>query len=92
MIESPINPLQELMCITAEESGELVQQCMKIMRKYDNADLISEDDRGKLVEEIGDVFHMIELMVAHQMTDWKEIHDRADEKNKKLKIWSNLTE
>ena len=90
MENSPINTLQQLMCITMEECGELVQRCSKIIRKYETLDLIEEEQRVKLVEEIGDVFCMMELMVGHGVTDWVELHNRADVKREKLKKWSTL--
>jgi len=87
---SPINALQQLMIITAEECGELTQRCSKIVRKYNTFEEIQEDQRVKLVEEIGDVFCMMELMIEHGITDWQELHNRADIKMEKLKIWSDL--
>ena len=73
-----------------EECGELTQRCSKIMRKYEKLDQIQEDQRVKLVEEIGDVFCMMELMVDHGITDWQELHNRADVKIEKLEKWSTL--
>ena len=61
-----------------------------MLRKYKNISDIEEDQRIKFVEEVGDVFCMIELMVGHGITNWREIHDRADVKKDKLKLWSNL--
>jgi NTP pyrophosphatase (non-canonical NTP hydrolase) len=90
MENSPINTLQQLMTITMEECGELTQRCSKIMRKYETLDLIEEEQRVKLVEELGDVFCMMELMVEHNITDWIELQDRADVKVEKLKKWSTL--
>lgn len=90
MDNSPINALQQLMIITAEECGELTQRCSKIVRKYNTFEEIQEDQRVKLVEEIGDVFCMMELMIEHGITDWQELHNRADIKMEKLKIWSDL--
>ena len=92
MENSPINTLQQLMCITMEECGELTQRCSKIMRKYETLDLIEEAQRVKLVEELGDVFCMMELMVEHNITDWIELQERADVKLEKLKKWSTLVE
>ena len=80
------------MTITMEECGELVQRCSKIMRKYETLDLIEEEQRVKLVEELGDVFCMMELMVDHNITDWIELQERADVKLEKLKKWSTLVE
>ena len=90
MENSPINTLQQLMCITMEECGELTQRCSKIMRKYPTLNLIEEEQRVKLVEELGDVFCMMELMVEHNITDWIELQERADVKLEKLKKWSTL--
>lgn len=92
MKNSPINTLQQLMCITMEECGELTQRCSKIMRKYETLDLIEDEQRVKLVEELGDVFCMMELMVEHNITDWIELQERADVKLEKLKKWSTLVE
>ena len=78
------------MTITMEECGELIQRCSKIMRKYETLDLIKEEQRVKLVEELGDVFCMMELMVEHNITDWIELQNRADVKLEKLKVWSSL--
>lgn len=92
MENSPINTLQQLMTITMEECGELTQRCSKIMRKYETLDLIEDEQRVKLVEELGDVFCMMELMVDHNITDWIELQERADVKLEKLKKWSTLVE
>jgi NTP pyrophosphatase (non-canonical NTP hydrolase) len=90
-LKSPINAFQQLMAITAEESGELTQVCMKIMRKYDNMEDMSSDKyRYQLVEEAGDVLCMIELLVEHGVLTDDELDDRVDVKRNKLKTWSNL--
>jgi NTP pyrophosphatase (non-canonical NTP hydrolase) len=85
-----LNNLQELMTITMEECGELTQQCSKIMRKYESLDLISEEERVKLVEEAGDLFCMLRLLIDNRIVTWKELSERADVKREKLKTWSNL--
>ena len=90
-MESPINKLQQLMTITMEECGELTQQCSKIIRKYKDFENIEDDQREKLLEELGDVYCMIELMCEHGVVDWKHIYARSSTKKDKLKIWSDLT-
>ena len=90
MQNSPINKLQQLMIITAEECGELTQRCSKIVRKYSTADQIQEDQRVKLLDEAGDVLCMIELMVEHGLLTNEELGARVTVKRDKLKIWSNL--
>jgi len=90
MKNSPINKLQQLMIITAEECGELTQRCSKIVRKYKDFNEIEDDQRNKLLEEVGDVYCMIDLMAEHGMLDWKHIYARSSAKKDKLKIWSDL--
>lgn len=90
-LNSPINDIQQLMAITAEECGELTQVCMKIMRKYDTLEGIESDKfRELLVEEAGDVLCMLELLSEHNLLDWRELYDRADVKREKLRKWSTL--
>ncbi len=76
--------LQELMTITMEECGELIQQCSKSIRynKY--------YDNEKLIEEIGDVYAMIKLLNKYDIVSWDEIEERVKVKNDKLKKWSGL--
>ena len=90
MQNSPINKLQQLMIITAEECGELTQRCSKIIRKYKDFNEIQDDQRNKLLEEAGDVYCMIDLMTEHGVLDWKHIYARSSAKKDKLKTWSDL--
>tara|TARA_R110000796_G_C14471864_1_gene425669 strand:- start:356 stop:640 length:285 start_codon:yes stop_codon:yes gene_type:complete len=90
MSKSPINKLQQLMIITAEECGELTQRCSKIVRKYSTADQIEQDQRLKLLEEAGDVLCMIELMVENGLLTNDELGARVNVKRAKLKTWSDL--
>ena len=92
MKNSPINKLQQLMVITAEECGELTQRCSKIIRKYNDIYEIEEDQRVKLLEELGDVQCMIELMVDHSIITYKELAVRSCHKREKLKNWSQLVD
>ena len=80
MQSSPINKLQQLMIITAEECGELTQRCSKIVRKYKGFNEIEDDQRNKLLEEVGDVYCMIDLMTEHGVLDWKHIYARSSAK------------
>lgn len=90
MKNSPINELQQLMVITAEECGELVQMCSKIVRKYEYFEDIENEYRTALIEELGDVQCMIELMVDLGVVQPDELCDRIDVKRNKLKKWSTL--
>ena len=80
------------MVITMEECGELTQRCSKIIRKFDTSEEITEPQRTKLLEEVGDVYCMIELMTEHGILDWKHIYARSSAKQDKLKTWSSLVE
>jgi len=92
-LDSPINDIQQLMAITAEECGELTQVCMKIMRKYDSLEGIEGDKyRELLIEELGDVQCMIELMIKNKVVTWDEVQARVKTKKEKLKKWSTLVE
>ena len=75
---------QQLMVITMEECGELIQQCSKCLRKN------KYYDDKKLVEEVGDVYAMIELMQEFDVINWKDVEARVKVKREKLKQWSNL--
>lgn len=79
-----MDKLQELMTITMEECGELIQQCSKSIRKnhyYNNREL---------TEEVGDVMCMIELLIEYDVISQTNIDERVFEKKKKLLKWSNL--
>ena len=78
------NKLQELLTITMEECGELIQACSKAIRcdqYYDN---------DNLLEEIGDVQCMIELIHDYDLVSWEDVNVRMKVKKEKLKKWSNL--
>jgi NTP pyrophosphatase (non-canonical NTP hydrolase) len=74
------------MVITAEECGELTQVTSKILRKAK----INDEWKQKLIEEAGDVYCMLDLIVKHTDINWKELEDRSIVKKKKLEKWSNL--
>ena len=79
-----MDKLQELLTITMEESGELIQECSKSIRKnhyYNNREL---------TEEVGDVMCMIELLIQYDIISQTNIDERVFEKKKKLLKWSNL--
>ena len=86
----PMNKLQELMVLTMEECGELTQRCSKIIRKFDTLDEVTEDQRVKLLEEVGDVQCLIDLMVNCGLLTKQEIDARIDTKRDKLIKWSKL--
>ena len=79
-----MNELEELMVVTMEECGELIQACSKAIRRdkyYDNK---------KILEEVGDVMCMLELMHEFDLFSWDDVDARVEVKREKLKKWSNL--
>lgn len=96
MNKDPLNKLQQLMCITMEECGELTQACSKAMRKFNKIREVNDNNldaiatRQKLIEEAGDVMCMIELMIEHKLLTTDELRARINIKTNKLKKWSNL--
>jgi hypothetical protein len=90
-LDTPLNDFQQLMAITAEECAELTQVCMKIMRKYDSLDKAAEDKYIELlIEEAGDVYCMLELLLEHGVVTKDDIVVRSNIKREKLKTWSTL--
>ena len=78
--------LRELMMITAEECGEVTQVCCKVLRR----DEMDKKRLDHLIEEIGDIQCMINLLVEHGVLTNDEINARVLVKRNKLKKWSTL--
>ena len=75
--------LEELMVITMEECGELIQECSKSIRMQDYK-------RDELKEELSDVMCMLELMIENKIITRTELNNGANLKKMKLIKWSNL--
>ncbi len=83
-----LTPRQQLLVITMEECGELIQACSKALRRgelYEHSDSETE-----LKQEIADVQTMINLMVEWDVLSWTEIENGVERKRNKLTKWSNL--
>ena len=63
---------------------------MKYLRKYENVDQIDEKWKQKLLEEVGDIYCMIDLLVDHKLVSEDLIYQRAQFNREKLKTWSTL--
>jgi|TARA_Y100000296_G_scaffold44570_1_gene51186 NTP pyrophosphatase (non-canonical NTP hydrolase) len=81
-----MDKLQELLTITMEECGELIQECSKSIRKKDYY------GNERLTEEVGDVMCMIELLHEYDLVSYTDIEERVKVKRNKLKQWSDLIE
>ena len=75
----------ELMVITMEECGELIQVCSKAMGTKDYAS-------DKLTDEGGDVMCMVGLLMQYGLIDEEDIEERVKVKLAKLAKWSYLVE
>lgn len=83
-MESNMKKREEMLVITMEECGELIQACSKMLR-------FGEDqDYTQLQEEIGDVMCMIEILRDGGLVNDKQIADRIKVKKEKLMKWSLL--
>ena len=78
---------QQLMVIMMEECGELIQACSKILRRG-----LKEKQRKHLIEEVGDVQCMIELLQEWDYISYTEIEERVKVKRDRLSKWSDLIE
>jgi NTP pyrophosphatase (non-canonical NTP hydrolase) len=81
------NKTREMLIITMEECGELVQACSKVIRTKGRAKY-----RRNLRDEIGDVMCMIEILKMSGMVTEEQIQERMREKTKKLEKWSTIFE
>ena len=81
------NKTEEMLIITMEECGELVQACSKVIRTGGRAKY-----RRSLRDEIGDVMCMIEILKMSGMVTEGQIQERMKEKETKLRKWSNIFE
>ena len=83
MINKSLKYETELMIITMEECGELIEACSKAIRCENYKD-------KRLAEEVGDVLFLIDLIIERGLVTSEEISNRMEIKKEKLKKWSNL--
>ena len=76
---------QQLLTITMEECGELVQACSKVARFGFEQEKVDE-----LAKEAGDVLCMIDLMVEYGWLTQEQLDNRIPIKRNKLKIYSDI--
>ena len=80
-----LNWRNELLVITSEEASEIIKVVSKILRYG-----MQPKDQTALIEEIGDMQCMIDLIVEHKLITKTQIKNRIKTKRKKLEKWSNL--
>jgi NTP pyrophosphatase (non-canonical NTP hydrolase) len=79
-----VDKIDEVLTITQEECGELVQVISKVRR------FGLDENRARLTQEAGDVLAMIELMTDLDIVDKDELQLAKKQKFEKLKIWSSI--
>lgn len=83
---------EEILNITQEECGELIQIISKVRRfgidEYHLKDGVP--NRQRLAEEIGDVACMIQLLVEFGIVDVEAVETAMQKKVEKLKTWSRI--
>ena len=84
MINKKLDYDTELLVITMEECGELIEACSKAIRCEDY------NDNEKLIEEFGDVYYMLSLIMDRGLVKAEDVSARIKVKQEKLKKWSNL--
>lgn len=86
-----LDKYQQLLVITMEECAELQMVCSKILREGSlDSTSYKNGKRKQLIEELGDVYCMIQLMHNHGLVESEELNSRVVEKRKKLEVWSDL--
>lgn len=83
---------QEILDILQEECAEVIQNISKCRRfGMENIYLKgSGTQREQLVQEIGDMSLLIELLQAHELFTEAELHEAKVRKSAKLAKWSNI--
>ena len=86
------NKRREALIITMEECGELIQACSKVIRTMQGTatQSVTKRWRDKLVDEVGDVVCMIEILKMAELVTDQEIEIRKEVKKRKLEKWSSI--
>jgi len=83
---------KEILLIAQEECAEVTQAISKIMRFGIDESFNNATNRQRLVEELGDLYCMIELIVESGMVERTDLLNASGNKRKKLMQWSKIFE
>lgn len=88
----PSTKVNEILDILQEECAEVIQAISKCRRfGIDGENLKSgRTQREELVQELGDVTLLIELLKSHQIFTDAELHEAEVRKSQKLTKWSTI--
>ena len=85
------NKINEILDILQEECAEVIVAISKIRRfGIDNSYKDGGTQREHLVQELGDVTLLIELLKAHNVYNEQELINAQRRKSVKLTKWSNI--
>jgi NTP pyrophosphatase (non-canonical NTP hydrolase) len=89
-----VRKINEILDILQEECAEVIQAVSKCRRfGIEEQNLKSgRTQREELVQELGDVTLLIELLKSHQLFTEAELHTAEANKAKKLTKWSTIYE
>lgn len=89
----PRTKVNEILDILQEECGEVIVAISKIRRfGIDNSYKDGGTQREHLVQELGDVTLLIDLLKAHNVFTEQELHAAQVRKSQKLTKWSTIYE
>ena len=87
------NKVTEILDILQEECAEVIQVISKCRRfGIDNSYKDGGTQREHLIQELGDVTLLIELLHAHQLFTQTELKEAQQRKAQKLNKWSKIYE
>jgi NTP pyrophosphatase (non-canonical NTP hydrolase) len=88
-----MNKINEILDILQEECAEVIVAISKIRRfGIENTYKDGGTQREHLIQELGDVTLLIELLKAHGVYTDKELYQAQVRKSQKLTKWSNIYE
>jgi NTP pyrophosphatase (non-canonical NTP hydrolase) len=88
-----VNKVNEILDILQEECGEVIVAISKCRRfGMENSYKDGGTQREHLIQELGDVTLLIELLKAHKVFTEAELHEAQVRKSQKLTKWSTIYE
>lgn len=84
-----MNKKKEVLIITMEECGELIQACSKVIRTM-KGDEPDEYWLKKMQDEVGDVSCMVDILYMTGLVTRDQIDERKKVKRRKLCKWSTI--
>ena len=89
----PSTKVNEILDILQEECAEVIQAISKVRRfGMENSYKDGGTQREHLIQELGDVTLLIELLHAHELYTDKELRQAQLRKSQKLTKWSKIYE